>query len=107
MRGAGLLLVLLLAGTGLPGCHRPVVPPATPETRTGFYGLGWNVSYDDRGRVQIGHSGAFNLGAATSVLMLPGEELGIDFVQSPAQDHHNRQRRPALRRILQLGKERD
>jgi CubicO group peptidase (beta-lactamase class C family) len=57
--------------------HSVSSPPATPEARTGFYGLGWNVSYDDRGRVQIGHSGAFNLGAATSVLMLPGEELGI------------------------------
>jgi len=32
MRGAGLLLVLLLAGTGLPGCHRTVAPPATPLT---------------------------------------------------------------------------
>ena len=33
----------------------------------GFYGLGWNVSYRDNGAVQISHSGAFNLGAATSV----------------------------------------
>lgn len=24
-------------------------PPATPTARTGFYGLGWNVSYDDAG----------------------------------------------------------
>ena len=51
--------------------------PATPEARAGFYGLGWNVSYDEQGRVQLGHSGAFDLGAATSVLMLPGEQLGI------------------------------
>ena len=29
------------------------------------------------GRLQLGHSGAFNLGAATVVLMLPGEQLGI------------------------------
>jgi CubicO group peptidase (beta-lactamase class C family) len=57
--------------------HSVSGPPATPEARAGFYGLGWNVSYDDQGRVQLGHSGAFNLGAATSVLMLPGEQLGI------------------------------
>lgn len=42
-----------------------------------FYGLGWNVSYDDHGRLQLNHSGAFDLGAATSVTLLPGEQLGI------------------------------
>jgi CubicO group peptidase (beta-lactamase class C family) len=52
-------------------------PPASPNARTGFYGLGWNVSYDDQGRLQLDHSGAFALGAATSVRMLPVEELGI------------------------------
>ncbi|WP_427135550.1 serine hydrolase [Pseudarthrobacter sp. S9] len=51
--------------------------PATPGARTRFYGLGWNVSYDDHARLQLGHSGAFNLGAATAVSMLPGEQLGI------------------------------
>src|SRR5213078_937429 len=28
------------------------------------YGLGWNVSYDDHGRLHLNHSGAFDLGAA-------------------------------------------
>jgi CubicO group peptidase (beta-lactamase class C family) len=51
--------------------------PATPGARTRFYGLGWNVSYDDHARLQLGHSGAFNLGAATAVALLPGEQLGI------------------------------
>jgi CubicO group peptidase (beta-lactamase class C family) len=64
-----------LAETHVP--HAVSSPPAAPDARTGFYGLGWNVSYDDAGRLQIGHSGAFNLGAATTVLMLPGEQLGI------------------------------
>ena len=64
-----------LAVTRVP--HSVSSPPASPDARTGFYGLGWNVSYDDQGRLQIGHSGAFALGAATSVLMLPGEQLGI------------------------------
>jgi CubicO group peptidase (beta-lactamase class C family) len=57
--------------------HAVSGPPATPGARTRFYGLGWNVSYDDHARLQLGHSGAFNLGAATAVSMLPGEQLGI------------------------------
>ncbi|WP_369170947.1 serine hydrolase [Streptomyces sp. R28] len=52
-------------------------PPHAPAGRTGFYGLGWNVSYDDQGRLKIGHSGGFALGAATNVALLPSENLGI------------------------------
>ncbi|MFP5312773.1 MAG: serine hydrolase, partial [Actinomycetes bacterium] len=57
--------------------HSVSGPAAAPAARSRFYGLGWNVSYDDEGRVQLGHSGAFNLGAATAVTMLPGEQLAI------------------------------
>ncbi len=42
-----------------------------------FYGLGWNVNYDTEGRLRLGHSGAFALGAATTVLLVPSEHLGI------------------------------
>jgi CubicO group peptidase (beta-lactamase class C family) len=42
-----------------------------------FYGLGWNVGYDTEGRLRLGHSGAFALGAATSVQLIPSEHLGI------------------------------
>ncbi|NNN31081.1 serine hydrolase [Streptomyces sp. S3(2020)] len=52
-------------------------PPRAPAGRTGFYGLGWNVSYDDEGRLRLSHTGAFALGAHTNVTMLPGEQLGI------------------------------
>ncbi|MER7577557.1 serine hydrolase [Streptomyces sp. NPDC126514] len=52
-------------------------PPHAPAGRTGFYGLGWNVSYDDEGRLRLSHTGAFALGAHTNVTMLPGEQLGI------------------------------
>jgi CubicO group peptidase (beta-lactamase class C family) len=45
--------------------------------RANFYGLGWNVSYDDDGSVMISHSGAFALGAGTAVYMLPAAGLGI------------------------------
>jgi CubicO group peptidase (beta-lactamase class C family) len=42
-----------------------------------FYGLGWNVSYDEQGRLHLNHSGAFALGAATYVGLVPAEQLGI------------------------------
>ncbi len=42
-----------------------------------FYGLGWNVSTDDRGRTIYGHAGAFSLGARTTVRLHPAESLGI------------------------------
>jgi CubicO group peptidase (beta-lactamase class C family) len=42
-----------------------------------FYGLGWNVSYDQEGRLRLNHSGAFGLGAATYVNLVPNEQLGI------------------------------
>src|SRR6266513_782846 len=43
----------------------------------GFYGLGWNVSYDPEDRLRLNHSGAFALGAATHVNLVPAEQLGI------------------------------
>src|SRR6266480_2818042 len=43
----------------------------------GFYGLGWNVSYDEQGRLHLNHSGAFALGTATYVGLVPAEQLGI------------------------------
>ncbi|MFB7174758.1 serine hydrolase [Streptomyces sp. NPDC056254] len=42
-----------------------------------FYGLGWNVSYDDAGRLRLSHSGGFALGVNSNVTMLPLERLGI------------------------------
>jgi CubicO group peptidase (beta-lactamase class C family) len=42
-----------------------------------FYGLGWNASYDEQGRLHLNHSGAFALGAATHVNLVPAEQLGI------------------------------
>ncbi|MFF4848856.1 serine hydrolase [Streptomyces sp. NPDC001194] len=64
-----------LAATHLP--HILSQPPTPPLDHTGFYGLGWNVSYDDAGRLRLSHSGAFELGANTNVTMLPLEKLGI------------------------------
>ncbi|MDJ0514045.1 MAG: serine hydrolase [Methyloceanibacter sp.] len=64
----------------LAATHVPQVipgPPRAPAARAGFYGFGWNVSYDDEGRARVGHSGAFELGTATNVSFMPGENLGI------------------------------
>lgn len=52
-------------------------PARSPASRGGFYGFGWNVGYDDEGRARLNHSGAFNLGTATFVSFMPGEDLGI------------------------------
>ncbi|MFQ6538856.1 MULTISPECIES: serine hydrolase [Aphanothece] len=61
--------------------HRPQVisvPPADPvRDQAGIYALGWNVGYDPGGRLRLSHSGAFSLGAATSVTLLPARRLGI------------------------------
>ncbi|MEV7417283.1 serine hydrolase [Streptomyces sp. NPDC089919] len=64
-----------LATTYVP--HAISQPPATPDSSPGFYGLGWNVKYDDQGRLRLSHSGAFELGTNSSLTMLPAEKLGI------------------------------
>jgi CubicO group peptidase (beta-lactamase class C family) len=71
----------IVKAAALAETHRPQIvnnPPKDPTAdRAGFYGLGWNVGYGDQEGVRWGHSGAFNLGAATNVLLLPGHQLGI------------------------------
>jgi CubicO group peptidase (beta-lactamase class C family) len=60
--------------------HKPQVvsePAKTPTDRTGFYGLGWNVGHDEAGRLTLNHSGAFDLGVATFVVLVPAEKLGV------------------------------
>jgi CubicO group peptidase (beta-lactamase class C family) len=64
----------------LAATHAPQMisaPPRSPAARAGFYGFGWNVSYDDEGRARLGHSGAFELGTATNISFMPGEHVGI------------------------------
>lgn len=64
----------------LAASHVPQVipgPPRSPAARAGFYGYGWNVSYDDEGRARLGHSGGFNLGTATNISFMPGEDIAI------------------------------
>jgi CubicO group peptidase (beta-lactamase class C family) len=69
----------IVAAAALEETHRPQIMSGFNETihRPVFYGLGWNVGYDDRGLLRLSHSGAFDLGAATSVFLVPEEQLGI------------------------------
>lgn len=70
----------VVAAPGLEETHLPQAisnSPDHPSTEVaGFYGLGWNVRYDENG-ITLSHSGAFGLGAATVVFLLPTEGLGI------------------------------
>jgi CubicO group peptidase (beta-lactamase class C family) len=63
-----------LAETHAPQVHTGSNPfTGAPQ----FYGLGWNVSYDPQGRLRLGHSGAFSMGASSVVSLVPSEHLGI------------------------------
>lgn len=48
-----------------------------PAMRSGFYGYGFNVGTTSGARTELSHSGAFELGAGTNVLMLPSADVGI------------------------------
>jgi CubicO group peptidase (beta-lactamase class C family) len=52
-------------------------PAATPKSRAGFYGHGFNASVTSSGRTEYSHSGAFSLGAATNFVVMPSEDVGI------------------------------
>jgi CubicO group peptidase (beta-lactamase class C family) len=70
----------VIAADPLAETHKPQVistPAKRPTDRTGFYGLGWNIGHDPAGRLTLSHSGAFDLGAATCVVLVPAEKLGI------------------------------
>lgn len=69
----------LIAAGPLLETHFPqMIIGTNPETYRGsFYGLGWNVIYDDHGRVIWNHSGAFFLGVRTQVSLYPAGNLGI------------------------------
>jgi hypothetical protein len=69
----------VVASTALQETHRPQIVLGTPGPGgwfTSFYGLGWYVSYDDRGRLLLSHDGDFN-SYNTNATLLPGSGLGI------------------------------
>jgi CubicO group peptidase (beta-lactamase class C family) len=69
----------IVAEAALAETHKPhMLTGYSPfDGLPGFYGLGWNVRYDARGRLRLGHSGAFAMGAGTNVSLVPTEQLGI------------------------------
>ena len=52
-------------------------PPDEPAMRSGFYGYGFNVSTSPAGRVHLSHSGAFELGAGTNLVIVPEADVAI------------------------------
>jgi CubicO group peptidase (beta-lactamase class C family) len=74
----------LIDATALTETHKPQMctsppDPAKPGECVGnkYYGLGWDVGTTADGHLQLGHSGAFFLGASTSVYLIPQEHLGV------------------------------
>lgn len=71
----------IVKAAALDETHRPQVVSTQGENpaldQPSFYGLGWGIDYRDEGRVRWSHSGAFNLGAATCVNILPVERIAI------------------------------
>lgn len=52
-------------------------PPSEPAMRSGFYGYGFNISTSSAARVQLSHSGAFELGAGTNFVIIPSADVAI------------------------------
>lgn len=48
-----------------------------PAMRSGFYGYGFNVSATSAARMEISHSGAFELGSGTNFVILPSADVAI------------------------------
>jgi CubicO group peptidase (beta-lactamase class C family) len=70
----------IAAADALATTHTPQIlrsPLAAPDASGAFYGLGWNIDYDHLGYTRWSHSGAFSNGAATTVVLIPKEDLGV------------------------------
>ncbi|MBX7433859.1 serine hydrolase [Mycobacterium sp. Y57] len=63
----------------LPALTPQVVSDRAPEpaARSGTYGYGFNVGTTSGARMQLSHSGAFELGAGTNFLILPSADVAI------------------------------
>ena len=71
----------LIPAAALAPVHSPQavsrVPPNPSKDQAWFYGLGTDINYTKFGTPQWSHSGAFNLGAATTYYLLPAAGFGI------------------------------
>jgi CubicO group peptidase (beta-lactamase class C family) len=69
----------IVATDALNETHTPQIQKSVdPNTgKIAYYGLGWGIERDAANRVILSHSGAFILGAGTTVQLSPSEQLGI------------------------------
>src|SRR3954447_1702073 len=72
----------IIASQALDETHQPIICKGEPQDgvcdpAVGYYGLGWGVNFDGNGRKTLSHSGAFLLGASTTVRFVPDENIGI------------------------------
>jgi CubicO group peptidase (beta-lactamase class C family) len=84
-------LAMVLADGGYQGKQvvdaKALLPAVTPQIvssratepamRSGFYGFGFNVSPTSAARMQLSHSGGFELGAGTNLVVLPSADVAI------------------------------
>ncbi|MCW2689175.1 MAG: beta-lactamase [Mycobacterium sp.] len=52
-------------------------PPTEAAMRSGFYGYGFDVGSTSAARMQLSHSGAFELGAGTNFVIIPSADVAI------------------------------
>jgi CubicO group peptidase (beta-lactamase class C family) len=71
----------VVASAPLLETRRPQILEASPPNPADgpalFYGLGWRMNYDARGRLLVHHIGDFSSGFRTGVTLLPAAGLGI------------------------------
>ena len=71
----------VVASAPLLETRRPQILEASPPNPADgpalFYGLGWRLNYDERGRLLVHHIGDFSSGFRTGVYLLPAAGLGI------------------------------
>jgi CubicO group peptidase (beta-lactamase class C family) len=77
--GKQLIDARALAETHKPQVCRVAEDPAKPNVCPAdqYYGLGWNVGKYAEGHAMFSHSGAFFLGTATAVYIIPEEHIGV------------------------------
>ncbi len=84
-------LTMMLANGSLEGKQivdpKALLPAVTPQIvssrateaamRSGFYGYGFNVGPTSAARMELSHSGAFELGSGTNFVILPSADVAI------------------------------
>ncbi len=67
----------IVAAGPLSETQLPIIIANRMRDEVQFYGLGWNVKFNQQGEKVLSHSGAFFLGARTNVILIPSQKIGI------------------------------